>query len=132
MEFRSSIPLYVQVITDMKKKIINGHLPPGTKLPSTRELAQSYQINPNTAQRIYNEMETQGLTFTRRGIGTFVTEEAARLESLKSEMAGLLLRDLVRELKDIGFTKQELLDAVALSYEAEMISSRPPENQKQL
>lgn len=74
MEFKTNIPIYLQVIEDIKQKIIAGTLPLGSKLPSSRELAIEYQINPNTAARIYSEMESMGLSYTRRGIGTFVTE----------------------------------------------------------
>ncbi len=117
MDFRSNIPLYLQVIADIKKKIITGQLTPGEKLPSTRELAALYQINPNTVVRVYNEMELQNLTFTKRGIGTFITEDAHRLSLLKEEMAKLLAGELIKELKDIGYTKEEFLDTVARIYD---------------
>ena len=54
MEFKTNIPIYLQVIEDIKQKIIAGTLPLGSKLPSSRELAIEYQINPNTAARIYS------------------------------------------------------------------------------
>ena len=57
MEFENNIPIYIQVINQIKKDIITGKLPMGAKLPSTRELAVLYHINPNTAGRVYNEME---------------------------------------------------------------------------
>ncbi len=117
MDFRSNIPLYLQVMADIKKKIIKGQLMPGEKLPSTRELASLYQINPNTVVRVYNEMELQHLTFTKRGIGTFITEDTHRLSLLKEEMAKLLAGELVKELKDIGYTKEEFLDTVARIYD---------------
>ena len=56
MEFNSRIPIYLQVIDDIKKRLVTGGIEPGAKLPSTRELAVEYNINPNTAARIYREM----------------------------------------------------------------------------
>lgn len=53
MEFENNIPIYIQVINQIKKDIITGKLPMGAKLPSTRELAVLYHINPNTAGRVY-------------------------------------------------------------------------------
>ena len=74
MEYDNNIPIYLQVIDRIKKDMIQGLLPMGEKLPSTRELALQYNINPNTAARIYKEMEQQKMCFTKRGLGTFVTE----------------------------------------------------------
>ena len=85
MEFKANVPIYLQVIDDIKKQIVTGDLALGDKLPSTRELAVRYQINPNTAVRVYNEMELEGLTFTKRGLGTFVTEDVGKYESIKKE-----------------------------------------------
>lgn len=117
MDFRSDIPLYLQVIADIKKQIITGQLELGSKLPSTRELASLYQINPNTAGRIYNEMEQQGITYTKRGIGTFVTEDPQKKIQLKNELADVLIGRLVKELKDIGLNRQEILDTVSRAFD---------------
>lgn len=116
MDFRSNIPLYLQVIDDIKKQIITGALQLGNRLPSTRELALLYQINPNTAVRIYNELELQGITFTRRGIGTFICEDPHLKDRLKGEMAQHLTRELVTQLKDIGYSKEELLNLINRVY----------------
>lgn len=91
MEFKSNLPIYLQVIDDIKKKIITGALPLGTKLPSSRELAIQYDINPNTAARVYNEMESLELSYTKRGIGTFVTEDPQVIDRLKQEQLTWIL-----------------------------------------
>lgn len=117
MDFRSNIPLYLQVMDDIKKQIITGKLELGARLPSTRELAAQYQINPNTAVRIYNELEAQGVTFTRRGIGTFVTEDTACKDRLRREMVGTLVDELVGRLKEAGLTRNEMIEAVERSYD---------------
>lgn len=75
MNYNAEMPIYLQVIHDLKKKMIQGKILPGEKLPSNRELAVLYKINQNTAARIYREMETHGYCYTKRGIGTFVMEE---------------------------------------------------------
>ena len=117
LDFRSDIPLYLQVIADIKKQIITGQLELGSRLPSTRELASLYQINPNTAVRIYNEMEQQGITYTKRGIGTFVTEDPQKKIHLKNELADVLIGRLVKELKDIGLSREEILDTVSRAFD---------------
>ena len=102
MEFKSNLPIYLQVIDDIKKKIITGTLPLGTKLPSSRELAIQYDINPNTAARVYNEMESLGLSYTKRGIGTFVTEDPQVIDRLKQEQLKQILTVLDEHLVGVA------------------------------
>ena len=75
MEYSAGTPIYLQVIRELQKKMIKGELKPGDKMPSNRELAVLYKVNQNTAARIYREMESEGYCYTKRGIGTFVSEE---------------------------------------------------------
>lgn len=110
MEFKANIPIYYQVIQDIKHKIISGELQLGAKLPSSRELAIQYQINPNTAARIYNEMEYMGLSFTKRGIGTFVTEDPGIIQRIQSELMNDLLSDFVEQMSALGYTTQDMID----------------------
>ena len=107
MEFKSNLPIYLQVIDDIKKKIITGALPLGTKLPSSRELAIQYDINPNTAARVYNEMESLGLSYTKRGIGTFVTEDPQVIDRLKQLKQILTVLD--EQLTGMGYTPEEII-----------------------
>ena len=109
MEYNNNLPIYLQVINQIKKDMIQGRLPMGEKLPSTRELAVQYQINPNTAARVYKEMEQAGMCCTKRGLGTFVTEDMEVITKMKEEMAGELLENFVQEMQDLGFTKEELI-----------------------
>lgn len=116
MDFKANNPLYLQVVTDIKKQIITGKLSPGAKLPSTRELAAQYQINPNTAVRVYSQLEQDGITFIRRGIGTFVTEQEDMIVEFKKEMAEGLILELVAELKSLGLEKEEIIEVIERSY----------------
>lgn len=109
LEFKSNLPIYLQVIDDIKKKIITGTLPLGTKLPSSRELAIQYDINPNTAARVYNEMESLGLSYTKRGIGTFVTEDPQVIDRLKQEQLKQILTVLDEQLTGMGYTPEEII-----------------------
>jgi len=113
MEYNNNLPIYLQVINQIKKDMIQGRLPMGEKLPSTRELAVQYQINPNTAVRVYKEMEQSGMCFTKRGLGTFVTEDAEVIKTMKEEMAKELLESFVQEMNDLGFSKEELIKIIS-------------------
>lgn len=113
MEYNTEMPIYLQVIHDLKKKMVQGQLKPGDKMPSNRELAVIYKINQNTAARIYREMETAGYCFTRRGIGTFVVEEEKMFGMIKKEMAEELLKNFMREMRDLGYQKDDIIFQIA-------------------
>lgn len=117
MEFNNNMPIYVQVILDIKKQIVNGTLELGSKMASARELAIMYQINPNTANRIYKELEQEELCFTKRGLGTYVTEDKTKILQIKEEMAEGLIRNFICGMKDLSFTKEEVLKALKDKYE---------------
>lgn len=117
MEFKSNIPIYLQVIQDIERKMLTGELPLGSKLPSSRELALQYQINPNTAARVYNEMELMEISFTKRGIGTFVTEDEARIKRIKQELVSERFVEFVESIADLGITSEELQNMVREYYE---------------
>lgn len=117
MRFDNTMPIYLQVIQEIKKEMIQGKLPLGAKMPSARELGIQYQINPNTASRIYRELELEKLCFTRRGVGTFVTEEQSILPKIRSEMAKKTLEEFVAHMKALGFSRDELVESVRQKYE---------------
>ena len=113
MEYNTGAPIYLQVINELKKKMVKGEVKPGEKMPSSRDLAVEYKVNQNTAARIYREMEMQGWCFTRRGIGTFVSEEENMFRDLKKEMASELLKNFMHEMKGLGYKKDDIIDQIA-------------------
>lgn len=120
MEFNNNMPIYMQVIHEIKKELIRGRLTLGCKMPSARDLAIQYQINPNTANRVYREMELDELCFTRRGLGTFVTEDEERLIRVKSEMAAEYMETFLLGMKDLGFEKDEVITLIQKEYDKGM------------
>lgn len=113
MEYNTSAPIYLQVINELKKKMVKGELMPGEKMPSGRDLAVEYKVNQNTAARIYRELEAQGYCFTRRGIGTFVSEEESMFQDLKKEMASELIKNFMHEMDGLGFEKGDIIEQIA-------------------
>lgn len=109
MEFDPSIPIYLQVVTEIKRNIVTGNLKLGDKLPSVRELALQYAINPNTASRVYSELEGEGVSFTRRGMGTFVTEDAEKISQMKKTMLQELVTRFIDEMNRLGIDKKEII-----------------------
>lgn len=112
MKYNNREPIYLQVIDLIQKQMIMGEILPGEKLPSTRALAVEYEVNPNTAARIYKEMETMGLCYTERGLGTFMTEDRDVVKQMKSEMADKLTREFVRQMTELGFTANDMKQAI--------------------
>ena len=113
MEYNTGTPIYLQVINELKKKMVKGELKPGEKMPSGRDLAVAYKVNQNTAARIYREMETAGYCFTKRGIGTFVSEEENMFQDLKKEMADELLKNFMHEMSGLGYQKDDIISQIA-------------------
>ena len=113
MEYNTGAPIYLQVINELKKKMVKGELKPGEKMPSSRDLAVAYKVNQNTAARIYREMEMAGYCFTRRGIGTFVSEEENMFQDLKKEMADELLKNFMHEMSGLGYQKDDIISQIA-------------------
>ena len=107
MIFDPMVPIWLQVATTLKREIVTGKILPGGKLPGGRDLAIRFEINPNTAARIYQELEREGICQTRRGLGTFVTEDEARIASLRREMAEAALFRFTDELRGLGYSWQE-------------------------
>ncbi len=112
MDFDYNIPIYIQVSDDIKKKLVRGFLNPGDRLPSAADLSVEYHINPNTAQRIFKNLEAEGIIFTRRGIGTFITEDAIKIESLKKDIVDRLVGRFVSEMKEIGYSHQDIIEYI--------------------
>ena len=108
MEFSASTPIYLQVVEEIKRLMISGELKPGDKLWSARDMALRYQINPNTAARVYKELEAIELCFTKRGLGTYITEDPEMVEKLRNERAEQLIQSLVTEFKNLGYTKEDV------------------------
>lgn len=113
IEFDNNLPIYLQIMNHMKRQIVNGSLAAGDKIPSVRELAAELQINPNTIQRTFQELEREQIVETRRGLGRFVTSEESKIMAIKKEMAGKLLDTFVEGMKELGFAETDIVSIVA-------------------
>ena len=112
MQYDSKTPIYIQVINSLKLDIINERIRPGEKLPSSRDLAVQYTINPNTAARVYQELEREGVCYTKRGMGTFVTDDEEKIVQCRQEMAQGCLTDFLRQIYELGITKEEAIELI--------------------
>ncbi|MFC4775502.1 GntR family transcriptional regulator [Paenibacillus sp. GCM10023252] len=109
LNFNSPKPIYVQMVDEVKRALARGELLPGSKIPSHKERAQLSQVNPNTVQRAYQEMEREGLTETLRGQGTFIKNDSAMLLRIRSEMAEAAVLQFIEEMVGLGIEPEEVV-----------------------
>jgi GntR family transcriptional regulator len=112
MEFNNNIPIYLQIIDNIKQDIVVGKLKTGQKMPSVRELAGIFKVNPNTIQRVYQELDREKITFTKRGMGTYVTEEEKTISSLMQEISKKIILDFIEGMNNLGFSNKELINTL--------------------
>ncbi|QPA30314.1 GntR family transcriptional regulator [Thermaerobacillus caldiproteolyticus] len=108
-EFDATKPIYMQIMEKVNKKIVRNEWKSGDKLPSVREMAVQTGVNPNTIQRTYSELERMGIVETRRGQGTFVTENEEVIKRLREQLKQEIMSDFVRNMKELGFTIDEIV-----------------------
>lgn len=102
-------PIYLQIMERISRDIISGTYHAGDKLPSVRDLAIEAAVNPNTMQKALSELERQGLVYSQRTSGRFITEDIKMLNKLKADMAEEHIRDFLEKMKHLGFPKEEFL-----------------------
>ncbi len=83
----SDKPIFMQLIEIIQHSILSGTYPPGSKLPSVRDLASQAAVNPNTMQKALAELERSGLVYSQRTSGRFITEDISMIEELKNTLA---------------------------------------------
>ena len=119
LELDSKIPIYIQLMDMMKKKIVSGELQGGDRMPSVREYASILKVNPNTVQRVYSELENINLIYTKRGIGKFVTEDKSIINETKRELFNDVIEGFIKESRELGFTKNEIIKIIDEKYEGD-------------
>ena len=115
-KFDGNAPIYTQLVDQMKLGIVSGEWIPGQRIPAVRELAVDAGVNPNTMQRALQELERQGLMFSQRTSGRFVTEDTEMIEDAKRTLANRHITAFIRQMQALGYTRQEI---VALLEESE-------------
>ena len=105
-----NMPIYVQIMNSVKEAIAAGELAPSERVPSVRELARDFEVNPNTMQRALNELEREGLLVSERTSGRFVTADKKMIDELKTEMAAKTTDNFRKEMAALGFSDDEMTD----------------------
>lgn len=112
-ELSSDRPIYAQLIEQIELKICAGVYPPGSKLPPVRDLAREASVNPNTMQRALAKLEEDGLLYTLRTSGRFVTEDENMVRRVKNRLVREHIEDFLAKMQRLGFAHAEILSAIS-------------------
>jgi GntR family transcriptional regulator len=110
---QDGIPIYLQIVTQVKHMVASGRLRPNEEVPPIRVLAEQLLINPNTVARAYKELESAGILVSRRGSGTRIAETGSplgheeRLRVLNERIEGLLV-----EANQLDFTLEDIIELI--------------------
>lgn len=107
--FDSSTPLYLQIMEQIKFRIAVGNYKAGDKLASVRELAAEAEVNPNTMQKALSELEREGLLFTQRTSGRFVTDNSKTIAELRRSLANEQLDVFLKKMYNLGYSAEEVM-----------------------
>ena len=109
INYRDGRPIYEQVKDDLRRLVVTGAMRPGEKLPSVRELAVSLAINPNTIQRAYRELESEGYIVSVPGKGSFVCDGDQAARARRQELLERFEK-MVKEMEQLGIPRRQLMD----------------------
>ena len=108
-QFSNDAPIYSQLIDQIQVGIVSGAFPPGERLPSVRDLATEAGVNPNTMQRALAELERDGLVYSQRTAGRFVTEDQTMIDSVKRSLAQRHIQAFWEAMTRLGYDREEVL-----------------------
>ncbi len=100
-------PIWLQLAEQMTRRIITGVYPPGSRLPSVRELAAEAEVNPNTMQRALAQLEQDGLTKADRTAGRLVTQDTGVLDAVRRTSAREIINQYFDAMAELGYTRSQ-------------------------
>lgn len=110
LDFRSGIPIYTQIVEQVKQQIVSGDLKPGDQLPTVRALALELRVNFNTVARAYRLLDEANIISTQQGRGTYILDVPTpeRTDKLRQQALESLTRDFLNEALRIGCNYREI------------------------
>jgi len=116
---QNPVPIFQQIIRQVKMRVASGELTAGSPVPSIRELAVRLSINPNTVGKAFRELEREGIIVMKRGIGAFVTEEPPKefVSGFSNTVIDNKVRDLVKTAKSLNVPKKSVIEKVNVEFD---------------
>ncbi len=116
----SSVPVFQQIVDEVKSAVARGACAPNDPIPSVRQMAAQALVNPNTVARAYRELERDGIVYTRKGLGVFVSEAAAKLSrNGRREDLGERFAELVAAARRAGLSAKDVQSLLEQAIRAE-------------
>ena len=109
-KFNDEQPIYQQIIRQIKERIVAGEWKAGSKLKSVRELALEAGVNPNTMQKALAELEREGLVYSQRTAGRFVSDNKEKTDRLQEEMTMECIKTFVAQMEKMGYKKEQIIE----------------------
>lgn len=112
IDFDKNKPIYLQILDDVKNQLVSGKLKADQRLPSIRDLADELEVTPNTIQRVYRELESEKLSYTERGTGSYITQDPDVIENLKQ---ALIREEVIRfheQMQQFGLTDDQIFQQI--------------------
>jgi len=109
-QFDERLPIYEQIAARFCRSLVSGEAQPAQRIPSIRDLALELGVNANTIARAYQEMERDGLIYSKRGMGFFIVEDASVVERVKGTMVQQAVGNFVDEMRSLGFEDRGILE----------------------
>lgn len=108
-QYDTNVPIYLQIIEKIKHKIIAGEWNAGERVSPVRDLALEFGVNPNTMQRSLSELERDGLLYSERTSGRFITKDTALIASVRDTMAQEVILNFRRKMSRMGYTGEQII-----------------------
>lgn len=112
IKFDEFTPVFLQIIDYIKIEIITGNKKLGERVLSVRELAREFEVNPNTVQKAYQELEKEGLLRSERGSGNYITEDLENIMNAKIEMSEKVVTDFTNKMNQYGYSADEIIEII--------------------
>ena len=106
--FQTDLPIYTQLVDAIKFSIVSGELLPGARMSTVRDLALEAGVNPNTMQRALQQLEREGLVYSQRSSGRFVTEDVSVIDRARSALAAEYVRRYRDSMASLGFSEEDM------------------------
>ena len=109
-------PVYIQIIKNVKQKIVTGELQKGDKMPSRREMAVNINVNPNTVQKAYKEMEEMGIINTIKNNQSTITEDDNLIQQIRKDLINEAAEVFLEQMKAINVPIEEVKEIISKKY----------------
>lgn len=111
-QFDNDVPIYLQISNEVINRIIIGQYQSGDRLPTVRELAKEFGVNPNTVQKALIELDQRSIIESRRTIGNFISEDIEYLNSLKQVLVDEAIDKYLDRMATLNYSKNQAIESI--------------------